>query len=124
MFGALLAIWRFIIEVVSFWRKVNIPYYPSLARLLPFWPPISTPPHALPITMTVALTPIQKLSGWYTRKNPVDLWLELLRRAETFEDWEEAALHLDNLLGLDLWYVYPRCRPRPRLRATLTWAMH
>ncbi len=53
--------------------------------------------------MAVALTPTQKLFGWYTRKNPVDLWLELLRQAEVFEDWEEAALHLDNLLGLDLW---------------------
>ncbi|KAH8717155.1 putative triacylglycerol lipase [Beauveria bassiana] len=69
MFGALLAIWRVIIEVISFWRK--------------------------------------KLFGWYTRKNPIDLWLELLRQAEAFEDWEEAALHLDNLLGLDLWRNNP-----------------
>lgn len=51
---------------------------------------------------------MKKLLSWYTRKNPVTLWLELLRNAETFEDWEEAALHLDNLLGLDLWYVSDR----------------
>ncbi|KAJ2977592.1 hypothetical protein NQ176_g4289 [Zarea fungicola] len=69
MFGALLAVWRVIVEVLSFWRK--------------------------------------KLLGWYTRKNPVDLWLELLRNAEAFEDWEEAALHLDNLLGLDHWRSNP-----------------
>ena len=53
------------------------------------------------------LTSFKKLFSWYTRRNPVDLWLELLRNAEAFEDWEEAALHLDNLLGLDLWYVQP-----------------
>ncbi|KAM3554322.1 hypothetical protein MY1884_006195 [Beauveria asiatica] len=57
--------------------------------------------------MVVALTPAQKLFGWYTRKNPIDLWLELLRHAEAFEDWEESALHLDNLLGLDLWRNNP-----------------
>lgn len=53
------------------------------------------------------LTHIKKLLSWYTRRNPVELWLELLRNAEAFEDWEEAALHLDNLLGLDLWRNNP-----------------
>ncbi|KAI5466093.1 hypothetical protein BGZ63DRAFT_347646 [Mariannaea sp. PMI_226] len=50
---------------------------------------------------------LQKLRDWYTRKSPVELWLDLLRHAETFEEWEEAALHLDNLLGLDLWRNNP-----------------
>lgn len=49
------------------------------------------------------LTSTKKLFSWYNRKNPVELWLDLLRNAETFDDWEEAALHLDNLLGLDHW---------------------
>ncbi|KAH7256939.1 hypothetical protein BKA59DRAFT_413782 [Fusarium tricinctum] len=49
----------------------------------------------------------RKLRTWYTRKSPVELWLDLLRTAEAFEDWEEAALHLDNLLGLDLWRNNP-----------------
>lgn len=57
--------------------------------------------------MDEPLTPLQKLLGWYSRKNPVELWLQLLRQAEVFEDWEESALHLDNLLGLDHWYVCP-----------------
>ncbi|KAG6016043.1 hypothetical protein E4U43_004306 [Claviceps pusilla] len=49
----------------------------------------------------------KKLVGWYTSRHPVDLWLDLLRNAETYEDWEEASLHLDNLLGLDLWRNNP-----------------
>lgn len=53
--------------------------------------------------MSSVLTPVQKLLSWYNRKNPIELWLDLLRHAEDFEAWEEAALHLDNLLGLDLW---------------------
>lgn len=64
--------------------------------------------------MCASLTPLQKLVGWYTRQNPVELWLDLLRNAEAFEDWEEAALHLDSILGLDLWYFgNPRRPPEP-----------
>lgn len=76
-------------DVATFWRKVT-----AFSLLLP-------------LAMLVFLTPLKKLLSWYTRKNPVKLWLELLRNAETFEDWEEAALHLDNLLGLDLWRNNP-----------------
>lgn len=47
---------------------------------------------------------MKKLVSWSRRKNPVELWLDLLRNAESFEEWEEAALHLDSLMGLDLWY--------------------
>ncbi|PKS11992.1 hypothetical protein jhhlp_001288 [Lomentospora prolificans] len=49
----------------------------------------------------------RKLWQIYYRRSPVELWLHHLRTAETFEDWEEAALHLDNLLGLDLWRNNP-----------------
>lgn len=64
------------------------------------------------------LTPVKKLLSWCTRRNPVELWLDLLRNAEAYEDWEEAALHLDNLLGLDLWYV--SCTISPTATTKLT----
>ncbi|KAK3942711.1 putative triacylglycerol lipase [Diplogelasinospora grovesii] len=48
-----------------------------------------------------------KLYAWWTRKTPVELWLGRLRSADEFEDWEEAALHLDKLLSLDLWRNNP-----------------
>lgn len=45
----------------------------------------------------------QRFLEWYRRKPHAELWLDVLRHAESYEEWEEAALHLDNLLGLDTW---------------------
>ncbi|QUC17664.1 uncharacterized protein UV8b_01905 [Ustilaginoidea virens] len=59
------------------------------------------------VTMEVTTFWLKKLLRWYTSKHPVDLWLELLRNAESFEEWEEAAFHLDSLLGLDIWRNNP-----------------
>jgi TAG lipase/lysophosphatidylethanolamine acyltransferase len=70
--------------------------------------------------MLSPLTLLQKLFSWYTKQKPVELWLDLLRNAQTFEEWEEAALHLDNLLGLDLWYASEAFTLVVRRRASLT----
>ncbi|KAB5563515.1 hypothetical protein GE09DRAFT_1057150 [Coniochaeta sp. 2T2.1] len=52
----------------------------------------------------------RKLLAWLTTRSPASLWLSILRTSSTYEDWEEAALHLDNLLGLDLWRNNPTSR--------------
>lgn len=44
-----------------------------------------------------------KFREWYHRRPLLELWLDVLRSASRYEEWEEAALHLDELLGLDLW---------------------
>ncbi|KAL7629565.1 triacylglycerol lipase [Parahypoxylon ruwenzoriense] len=49
----------------------------------------------------------KKLRGRWTSKNSPDGWLDVLYDAETFEDWEHAALQLDNLKELNLWRNNP-----------------
>jgi hypothetical protein len=50
----------------------------------------------------------QRFLGWLTRKRPVDIWYDILKNAQTYEQWEEAAFQLDVLLGNDLWSVPTR----------------
>lgn len=40
-----------------------------------------------------------------TQKSPVELWFNILKNANSYEEWEEAALQLDVLTGKDLWSV-------------------
>ncbi|MCJ1231717.1 hypothetical protein MMC12_008396 [Toensbergia leucococca] len=40
---------------------------------------------------------------WWTRKKPQDVLLSRLDNAQTYEEWEDAAFQLDDLLGTDLW---------------------
>ena len=46
---------------------------------------------------------VQRFFRWLTRKNPVEVWLDVLRDAKAYDEWEEAAFQLDVLLGNDLW---------------------
>ncbi|KAI0408880.1 hypothetical protein F4802DRAFT_616677 [Xylaria palmicola] len=52
----------------------------------------------------------KKLLGRWKRRSLVDEWLEALRTAEVFEDWEHAALQLDSLNELNLWRNDPSSR--------------
>lgn len=52
----------------------------------------------------------KKLVMRWKTKSLVDEWLDALRKAEVFEDWEHAALQLDNLKELNLWRNDPSSR--------------
>lgn len=45
----------------------------------------------------------QKTWNWLNSENLVELWAERLNEARTYEEWQEAADKLDNLLELDVW---------------------
>ena len=47
----------------------------------------------------------QKLLAWWWRKSPLELWLHRLIVARSYEEYEDAAYHLDAILGRDLWWV-------------------
>lgn len=81
-----IGIWGVIVEIVDFWRRVCMQTHPRTSN------------GEADLDLFV-----QRFLEWYRRKAPAELWLDVLRHAEMYEEWEEAALHLDNLLGLDLW---------------------
>lgn len=84
MVGLLTAIWKTVCDVVLFWWAVSFI--------------LNSQPALLSTNF------FQQFSSWLTRKSPVELWLEILRDAKTFEEFEEAAFQLDVLSGNDLWY--------------------
>lgn len=73
-------------------------------------PTATQPPSFYPPATNRRLRENKKLLAWFTSRSPTSLWLSILRTSATYEDWEEAALHLDNLLGLDLWRNNPTSR--------------
>lgn len=44
-----------------------------------------------------------KLSSWWNSKSPRNRLFHTLATARSFEEWEEAAFELDELLSKDLW---------------------
>lgn len=47
---------------------------------------------------------LQKLLSWWHSKSPRDRLFHTLANAQSYEEWEEAAFELDELLSKDLWY--------------------
>ena len=55
---------------------------------------------------TMKLTAVAKrFFRWLVKKKPTGLWLDILRDAKDYDEWEEAAFQLDVLLGNDLWFA-------------------
>ncbi|KAI1469915.1 uncharacterized protein F4812DRAFT_420844 [Daldinia caldariorum] len=65
------------------------------------------PVAVLSLFLEVFLFWYRKLWGRWTSKSLMDEWLDALRNAVTYEDWEHAALQLDNLKELNLWRNNP-----------------
>ncbi|KAI0173390.1 hypothetical protein GGR52DRAFT_384449 [Hypoxylon sp. FL1284] len=59
------------------------------------------------LVLEVFLFWYRKLWGRWTSKSHVDEWLDALRHAEVYEEWEHAALQLDNLKELNIWRNNP-----------------
>lgn len=45
----------------------------------------------------------QRLLSWWKSKSPRNKLLDDLTTAQTYEEWEEAAFELDELISTDLW---------------------
>ncbi|KXJ96004.1 acyl transferase/acyl hydrolase/lysophospholipase [Microdochium bolleyi] len=65
---------------------------------------------AMEILLAACFLVVKVVGYWYQRlrqrwstKSPSREWFEALRNAEVFEDWEHAALQLDNIHQLNLW---------------------
>ena len=59
--------------------------------------------------LTLIVLALQRLYHWWVRKSSRDVLLETLADARLFEEWEAAAFQLDEVLGHDLWYAFPKC---------------
>lgn len=81
------SIWQILVHIALFWYNVS-----------PIFPPFQ-----LVLTTDKPTSQKKKLLQWYHKRSPLEAWLDVLRNASEFEEWEQAALHLDALLGLDLW---------------------
>lgn len=93
LFGIAWAVCALLLEVVLFWFKVRarvrVCARPRLSRQ--------------DLLADANRLWAQKFGGWWRARSPVDEWLDDLRNALDFEQWELAALQLDNIKELNLW---------------------
>lgn len=89
-----------------------------LAEVILFWFRVCKSTNSLPEKKPTDTRHLQKLGGWWKSKSPVDEWLDELQNALDFEQWERAALELDNIKELNLWCAFPELSGRHLLTAS------
>ncbi|KAL1967534.1 hypothetical protein VTN77DRAFT_3049 [Rasamsonia byssochlamydoides] len=69
-----------------------------------FWAVLAA---VMSMVLDVALFWKERWLSWWRSRSPKDRLMHCLATAETFEEWEEAAYQLDELLGTDAWRQNP-----------------
>ncbi|SPB52997.1 RXT2-like, N-terminal family protein [Aspergillus niger] len=101
--GLFVAVLNMILDVAFFWKEVRCPLQPR---------PVVDESYKLVGAGQVANAAfhLKRLLSWWRSKSPRKRLQHVLRTASTFEDWEEAAFELDELLSMDLWRQNPTSR--------------
>lgn len=91
LWGVLAATLSMLLDVAQFWKEVSrscisVQYIHDYTRAL-------------------AYLGLQRCLVWWRSGSPKERLLHCLATAETFEEWEDAAFQLDELLGTDDWYL-------------------
>lgn len=86
--GLIAAIVSLVLDVAQFWRNVSVLF-----------------PVCNLIAICILIEWCQKLLSWWRSKTPRDRLLQRLKTVQTFEQWEDTAFELDELLSMDLWYA-------------------
>lgn len=83
--GLLAAVISMVLDVAQFWKKVTVPIVTGRSE-----------------TNLSGLS-LQRLLSWWKSKSPRNKLLHGLATARSYEEWEETAFELDELLSTDLW---------------------
>lgn len=94
--GLFVAVLNMILDVAFFWKEVRCPLQSR---------PAVDESYELVGAGQVANAAfhLKRLLSWWRSKSPRKRLQHVLRTASTFEEWEEAAFELDELLSMDLW---------------------
>src|SRR5438034_5513720 len=90
-----------LLDVAQFWKSVRVPHRTHQKH---FTLPLLS--FSLHILFRSWLLPVaQNLFSWWSSKSPRANLLQNLATAKSFEEWEETAMALDEVLSTDIWLV-------------------